>query len=294
MRNVHAEPDNTSAITSYAEREHLLATLDLGFRRDSDCTRLIHRLHSGPLRVQKPLYPEGESTCHVVIVHPPGGVVGGDELRVHASLEHSARALLATPGAAKWYRANGHVSKQQLKLELEPQSVVEWLPQETIFFNGADVVLDSDIALQGDAQYIGCEIMCFGRTAHGERFSQGRLRQRLKITRDNTPIWFEQGDLSADSPMMTSPLGLRGYTVCATLIAAGVRPKVNCLEELRARCEPIAVEGQFGASQLKSVVVTRFLCNSSEIARELMLTAWSVLRPALLGQVAHVPRIWTT
>ncbi len=294
MRTLFADSDNTNAIVSSAEREHLLATLALGFRRDGDCTRLIHRLHSGPLRVQKPLYPEGEATCHVVIVHPPGGVVGGDELRVHASLETGARALLATPGAAKWYRANGHVSKQQLNLEVEPQAVLEWLPQETIFFNGADVVLNSDIALQGDAQYIGCEILCFGRTAHGERFTKGRLRQRLKITRDGKPLWFEQGDLSADSPMMTSPLGLRGYTVCATLIAAGVPPTASCLDEVRARCEPIAVDGQFGASQLKSVIVTRFLCNSSEVARELMLTAWSVLRPALLGQVAHVPRIWTT
>jgi urease accessory protein len=222
-------------------------------------------------------------------------VVGGDELRVQAELENGARALLSTPGAAKWYRANGHVSKQQLKLQLAPSAVVEWLPQETIFFNGADVVLDSEIALEGDAQYLGCEILCFGRTAHGERFTHGRLRQRLKITRDSKPIWFEQGDLKADSRMMTSPLGLAGYSVCATLIVAGANaPAAGCLDEVRARCEPIAVEGQFGASQLKSVVVVRYLCNSSEVARELMLTAWSVLRPALLGQVAHVPRIWNT
>ena len=99
--------------------------------------------------------------------------------------------------------------------------MLEWLPQETIFFNGADVVLDSEIALEGDAQYLGCEILCFGRTAHGERFTQGRLRQRLMITRDDKPIWFEQGDLRADSRMITSPLGLAGYTVCATLIVAG-------------------------------------------------------------------------
>jgi urease accessory protein len=295
MRISTAESDNTSVTQAEHERAHLLATLELGFRRDGDCTRLIHRLHSGPLRVQKPLYPEGEATCHVVIVHPPGGVVGGDELRVQAELEKGSRALLSTPGAAKWYRANGHVSKQQLKLQLAPNAVLEWLPQETIFFNGADVVLDSEIALEGDAQYLGCEILCFGRTAHGERFTQGRLRQRLMIKRDDKPIWFEQGDLRADSRMMTSPLGLAGYTVCATLIVAGANaPAAGCLDEVRARCEPMAVEGQFGASQLKSVVVVRYLCNSSEVARELMLTAWSVLRPALLGQVANVPRIWNT
>lgn len=295
MRTTTVESVNTGGTGLPDKRAHLLATLNLGFRRDGDCTRLIHRLHSGPLRVQKPLYPEGESTCHVVIVHPPGGVVGGDELRMQTELENGARALLSTPGAAKWYRANGHVSKQQLKLQLASSAALEWLPQETIFFNGADVILDSDIALQDDAHYIGCEILCFGRTAHGERFTQGRLRQRLSITRNGTPIWFEQGDLSAQSRMMTSPLGLGGYTVCATLIAAS--PAVtatSCLHEVRARCEPMAVEGRFGASQLKSVIVVRYLCNSSEVARELMLTAWSVLRPALLGQVAHVPRIWNT
>ena len=274
---------------------HWLATLDLGFERDGDTTRLIRREHTGPLRVQKPLYPEHPSTCHAIIIHPPGGVVGGDELRMQVDAGPKARAFLSTPGAAKWYRANGHRSRQQLRMRVAAGAALEWLPQETILFNAADVVFDTIIDLGADARYIGCEILCFGRKASGETFEQGQVRQSMMIRREGKPLWLEQGALAAGSRQMQSPLGLGGYSVCASLIAVGSTNSTALLTPLREQCAASSEgHGQFGVTHMKSVIIARYLGNNSEVARRVMLAAWQVLRPALLERDAVIPRIWNT
>lgn len=278
-----------------AGADHWIASLKLGFERDGDTTRLMRREHFGPLRVQKPLYPEHPSTCHAIIVHPPGGVVGGDELQIDVDAGPEARALLSTPGAAKWYRSNGHRSRQQLRIRIATGAALEWLPQETIFFNAADIALDTIIDLSGDATYLGCEILCFGRSASGETFDQGRVQQAMTIRRDGKPLWLEQGVLHGGSRQMRSPLGLSGYPVCASLIAVGSAASAPLLNSLREQCTAGSDgRGQLGVTQMKSVIVVRYLGEASEIARNVMLTAWQVLRPALSGRDAVVPRIWKT
>lgn len=273
---------------------HCEARLALGFALQ-DGTRMVERSHFGPLRVQKPLYPEGKDICHAIIVHPPGGVVGGDELEIGVHAGDNASAFITTPGAAKWYKANGKVSRQQVRIEAGAQSSLEWMPQETIFFDEADVCLDHEVVLGADASYIGCEILCFGRTASGETFSTGSVRQRTSIRRDGKLVWFEQGRLDASGSAMHSPLGLNGKTVCATLIAVGKTLPASAIAALREEAGAFSNDSSlFGATQMKSVIVTRYLGNSSEIARRVMTRAWQLLRPQLTGRDAVVPRIWNT
>jgi len=296
MRHV-ADPSASSASTPHltASSHHWLATLDLGFERDGDTTRLIRREHTGPLRIQKPLYPEHPSTCHAIIIHPPGGVVGGDELHIQVDTGQNARALLSTPGAAKWYRANGHRSRQRLRIRVAADAALEWLPQETILFNAADVVLDTIIDVGVDARYIGCEILCFGRKASGETFEQGQVQQSMLIRREGKPLWLEQGTLAAGGRQMLSPLGLGGNSVCASLIAVGGASSAALLTAVREQCAASGDgHGQFGVTHMKSVIIARYLGNSSEVARRVMLAAWQVLRPALLDREAVTPRIWNT
>lgn len=274
---------------------HLLATLALGFGRDGQTTRLTRREHFGPLRVQKALYPEGPDIAHAIIVHPPGGVVGGDELRIDVAVADGAAALVSTPGAAKWYRANGQVSRQRLSMDVGPDSALEWLPQETIFFNEADVQLETTVNLRGNARFIGCDILCFGRTASGEQFNAGRVRQQLRVLRDGQPLWLEQGRLLGGSAQMRSPLGLDGHTVCASLVAIGLPMSGALMQSLRERCSTAAGGvGKFGATQMKSALLVRYLGDSSEVARHVMLAAWQLLRPALLGRAPAELRIWNT
>ncbi|TNC79147.1 urease accessory protein UreD [Janthinobacterium lividum] len=264
----------------------------LGFALHDGVSRLVERTHSGPLRVQKPLYPEGGAVCHAIIIHPPGGVVGGDQLAVDATVGEGAHALLTSPGAAKWYRANGHVSGQHIVLRAGSGAAIEWLPQESIFFDQACVRLRHEVELAPDASYIGCDIVCLGRSASGEVFNTGSISQQVQIRRGGKLLWWEQGVLAGGGALMASPLGLAGHTVCATLIAVGMPVSPDVLAAVRGITAPAGAA--FGATHMKSLVVVRLLCGDSEAARRVMLAAWQLLRPAMLGRDAVVPRIWNT
>jgi len=286
------------------------AHLSLAFARDGAATRLTGRRHSGPLRVQKALYPEGPAVCHAIVIHPPGGVVGGDRLALDAVAGDGAHAVLTTPGAAKWYRANGRMSGQQVSLAAGRGAAIEWLPQESIFYDDAQVELEHDVQLADDAAYLGCEILCLGRRAAGESFNTGRIRQCTRIRRGGKLLWWEQGVLTPHT--MASPLGLDGHTVCATLLAVGTAFPAELLAALRALGAPVAADtagtvdiaGGTGPAAAKArwgatlagrhVLVVRHLGHDSEAARELMLSALHLVRPALLGRAAHTPRSWRT
>lgn len=273
----------------------LQAKLALEFANIDGSSRLVARDHFGPLLVQKPLYPEGREVCHAVIIHPPGGVVGGDQLEISAHVGAAAKVQITTPGAAKWYKANGHTSQQKITLSVNKGAALEWAPQETIFFNNANVNIDHQVILENDAAYVGCEILCFGRTASGETFNSGRIKQRTSIRRNGTMIWLEQIRLHGESTAMHGPLALSGKPVCATLLLTG-KPMPQALIDL-VREESVGIaggSGQIGVSQLKTLTVVRYLGNSSEAARHIMLCAWGLFRPEILGRPAIVPRMWNT
>jgi urease accessory protein len=264
------------------------ASLRLEFADDAGATRLVRRVHAGPLRVQKALYPEGPRACHVIVVHPPGGVVGGDRLDVDMRLGAGSHVCATTPGAAKWYRANSGrpASRQDVRLRVGDGAALEWLPQESIFYDGAAVELEHEVELAADAVYIGSEILCFGRRAMGERFVRGQVRQRTRIHQAGRLVWHEQGRM--DAAGLASLLGLGGNSVCATLLAVGKPLPAPLQARLRAELPGLAL------SQVKSVFVARHLGVDAESARAAMLGVWRVVRPHLLGMDARVPRIWHT
>jgi urease accessory protein len=271
------------------------AALTLGFADDGGTTRLFNKIHYGPLRVQKALYPEDAKVCHAIIVHPPGGVVGGDRLQIDIGVGAQGHAFISTPGAAKWYKANGKTSRQEVHLHVGENAALEWLPQETIFFDTANVVLDQHVELAAGATFIGCEILCMGRRGHGEQFNAGTVRQRISIRREGRLLWWEQGAMLGGQ--LDSPLTLDGKTVCATLIAAGLPLAPAVLSALLADIRAdIKADGEhvFGVTHTKGVLVARHLGDDSETARRLMLNVWRRVRPLLLGLAAVTPRIWQT
>ncbi|MGO4468553.1 urease accessory protein UreD [Pseudoduganella sp. RAF53_2] len=273
--------------SNHSQHEAWHARLALGFTHAHGATRLTRREHHGPLRVQKPLYPEDQQVCHAIVVHPPGGVVGGDHLDIAVQAAAGTHAVLTTPGAAKWYRANGKVSRQQVSLHAAGRAAIEWLPQEAIFYDETIAELEHDVELNADASYIGCDIICLGRRASGERFRSGRVAQRCRIRRGGKLLWWEQGVITPEA--LRSRFGLRGQSVCATMLAVGASLSISALQEVRAIGGP-----HFGASLLRNLLVVRHIGDDSEAARALMLDAWRVLRPHVMQRAATPLRSWHT
>ena len=261
------------------------AELSLGFRYEDNRTVLAEKFFNGPLVVQKPLYPEGNAVCHAIVVHPPAGIVGGDQLSLRVSAEPQSSALLTTPGAGKWYRSAGPWASQKLRFDVEGS--MEWLPQESIVFDGALADMESEVNLGADATYIGWEILCLGRAGSGERFSKGRIELRNKIYRCGMPVWRERGAIDAGGRLMRSPAGLNGKSVCATLIAAA--PQID--SSVVKACREIA---EVSVTLLPGLLIARHLGDSSEMAKQRFVELGQILRPAIHGRAAQPPRIWRT
>ncbi len=268
------------------------AELTLGFVRRHQRSVLARRHHRGPLVVQKALYPEGDAICHAIILHPPGGVAGGDQLKMSVDVGIDAHALLTTPGAGKWYKANGAEASQHLALTVADNAVLEWLPQESIVYDAARVIWDTKVNLSDFARYAGWEITCLGRQACGEKFGSGRLRQGLQIYRSSHLIWGEHGIVSGGDALLTSLVGLRGCPVYATfVVAAGM-----ITPQLLDACRSMAASdgGQVGVSALPEIFVGRYLGHSAQAARQYFEALWAVLRPWYAGVASERPRIWNT
>ena len=215
---------------------HWRANLDLCFTRHHHRTLLAARSHRGPLQIQKALYPEGPGVCHVTVLHPPGGVAGGDALAVTARLESGSRVCLTTCGATKWYRCPRAGAQQQLNFSVEAGGALEWLPRESILFDGSKAAMQLDVDLAPGAHFIGWEILCFGRRASGEGWHSGGLRLHTRIRQAGHPLWCERANLLAGSGFDSSPVGLGGYSVSGTLVAAGHRHRRGIAGRLPCRC----------------------------------------------------------
>lgn len=269
------------------------AGLELGFERHGAATRLARRAHHGPLRVQKPLYPEGPGICHAIVLHPPAGIAGGDRLDIRVEVGAGAQALLTTPGAGKWYRSAGPLAEQVVSLKVGAGAAAEWLPQESIVFSGAEARMRTAVDLAEGARYVGVETLCFGRRASGEAFDRGSLRLASDIRLDGRPLWRERGRITGGSPLLDSPVGLAGFSLCTTVLAAGVDVDAGTLAACRGAM-PREAGAHCGLSAVPKLFVGRYLGHSAESAREWFVTLWQHLRPVLLGREAAVPRIWNT
>jgi urease accessory protein len=269
------------------------ASLALGFARRGDSTILARREHCGPLRVQKVLYPEGPDLCHAIVLHPPAGIAGGDQLDIRTEADAGAHVLLTTPGAGKWYRSGGAQSSQQVHLKVGAGATAEWLPQESIVFSGAQARMRTAVDMEEGARFVGVETLCFGRRASGETFERGSLHLATDIRMGGKLLWRERGVIDGGSPLLHSPIGLAGFSVCSTVLVAGREIEA---ETLRA-CRAVAASesgARCGVSVMPQLFVGRYLGHSAQAAREWFIELWQHLRPTIVGREAVVPRIWNT
>jgi urease accessory protein len=275
------------------------AGLSLGFEarhegEEKTVTRLVRRKHHGPLRVQRPFYPEGRhGCCHVYLLHPPGGLVSGDELRIEAGVGEGAHVLLTTPAAAKLYKADSHgvAWGQHTRLQVAKNGILEYLPQETLAFDGSRGEQTTTIELETGAKCIGWEILALGRPASKLPFVSGHLEQRFRLLMDGRPLWLERQPMDPAHPRFKGHWGQGGATVQATLWVVGLEDEAAAIEELR---ETLPASHRWAVTRRRGVVLLRYLGQERNEAWALCQQAWELLRPLLTGKAAIVPRIWLT
>lgn len=273
------------------------ARLTLTFAARARATRLARAEHEGPLRVQRPFYPEGQDgPCHVYVLHPPGGVVSGDRLALDVTLAPHTSALLTAPGASKLYRARGErdASVHQT-FRLGAGALLEWLPHETIVFDGARAHTSTEVVLEADATYAGWELVCLGRPASGERFRAGALRTALSIARDGVPAFGERGRFVGGDVLLEAPWGLAGRPVLASFVVASRQAEDAWVEAVRdALADVESASGLWGVTRVPAGIVLRYVGGSVREARALFERTFAVLRPLYAGRAAVHPRIWST
>jgi len=276
-------------------RDEWQAELTLRFARWEGGTVLVERRQRGPLTVQKALYPEGPDICHAVIIHPPGGIAGGDRLSIGIEVEKNSCAVITTPTATKWYKAAGRSSRQEIIIRLGEGSALDWLPQENLYFNAARARSVFKLEVAPTASAIGWEMALLGRQAAGEKWDAGSIHSSTEIFRpDGAPLWIEQLFLEGTDPLLESPQGMAGYKALGTLWAIGPGCTSVLSTELNSGL-PFEPALRAGATALPNgVLLLRCLAAEIEPLRQLMIDCWMRLRPLLLGFASRRLRLWAT
>ncbi|MEM9488512.1 MAG: urease accessory protein UreD [Myxococcota bacterium] len=269
------------------------ASLDLVFERRGERTALGRARHSGPLRVQRPFYPEDEAVCHVYLLHPPGGVAGGDTLSITIDVARAGHAVITTPAAGKFYRSAGALASQDVRCRVAAEACLEYLPQETIFFDGCRARQSIRAELAPGAGFIGWDISVLGRRASGEGFANGSALSRFELWRDGHPLWLEHSRYIGGSPALDAAWSMRGQSVHGTLLCVGAGDPSAALRQHIAGWSERERE-HVAVTCIDGVTGVRFLADRAGRVAERFEELRALLRPVLAGRPAVTPRIWAT
>lgn len=262
------------------------AALELGFVAKNAKTVLAHRKYYGPLTVQRPFYPEG-GVCHVYVLHPPGGIVAGDRLSISASAAAESQALITTPAAGKFYRSGGAQASQSVSLNVASNATLEWLPQETIIYEGARLVSNMNIELEAEAGFIGWEVLALGRPAAGEGFDSGEATLNWRISRAGQLFYRER--LRLDAIAFAARWGLNGESACGTLFACPASQA-----HLEAVQQLIGDHPSRGVTRIDDMLICRAIDARADRLRDFFQQVWQLIRNDIVHRPACAPRIWAT
>lgn len=271
--------------------------LDLVYAQRQGSTVLVRNQNVAPLKVQRPFYPEGQEICHSAILHTAGGVVGSDRLSYKIHLQPKAQALITTAAASKIYRSNGAQAKQNLDIQLDAGACLEWLPQETIVFNGAIYRQDLRVELATEARWIGWEITRFGRSARGEKFYTGEWRSHTEVWQQGIPLWIDRQRLPGSEEVFHSPHGLAGQSVTGSLIYIGREVTQELVQKARTLFLPptpysLPPTPSAGVTRLSCGLLCRYRGSGTTEVRNWFTAVWKLLRQSELARSSCVPRVW--
>lgn len=314
--------------TVTAERDGWAAKLDLDFYLAGGASQVRYS-HRGPLRVQRPFYPElkRKDVCHVYMLHPPGGVVGGDRLCINVAAREGSHSVTTTPGATKFYKSSRQQGQLEQVLTVSAGGVLEWLPQENIFFNQCNASVSTVVRLEQGAGFCGWDIQCLGRPAGGHGFEEGCVSCRMQLLKDGRPLFVDhlQENRALGSSVLGKSTAMRNFTVSGTMLfysplvreasqldelitlISGFKKSVPAKTEAKVRTQPdvnraaktpLAAE-EFGNAEIaftriEGLLVCRYLGHRADDAKRFFAQVRAGSRQTLFGLEAHEPRIWAT
>ncbi|HEY9631888.1 MAG TPA: urease accessory protein UreD [Coleofasciculaceae cyanobacterium] len=272
-------------------------SLDLVYAYRDGQTLPIHAQMQAPLKVQRPFYPEGQAVCHSVVLHTAGGIVGGDRLSQIIHLEPNAHALITTAAASKVYGRGARLcalaeARQTIQIQVDTNACLEWLPLETIVFDGAMYRQDLRVELAPGASWLGWEITRFGRSARGEKFLQGEWRSHTEVWQQGLPLWIDRQWLPASEEIFNSSHGLAGQPLVASLAWVGQPVSPELVEKARMLWSANERQGEAGVTQLISGLLCRYRGSSTMEMRNWFTEVWQLLRLSFLGRPSCPPRVW--
>lgn len=272
------------------------ARLHLSYQNEAARTVARFR-HDGPLRILQSLYPEGDTVCHNVLVHPPGGLVGGDTLDIDIEAADGSHGLITTPGASRFYRSEGELALQRTRIRLAAGARLEWLPLEAICYSGCQAENRLAIEVAPGAELIGWDVTALGLPNANQPFERGTYLQHIEVP----GVWLERGRIdAADHRLLQSPIGLGGHRCMASLFFVAGSPVARArrdalLAHARTLLEASPLFDSAGAtSPHAEVVVLRVLAPVVEPAMQLLRQVWQAWRSELWQLPAATPRIWAT
>ncbi len=266
--------------------------LNLTYQYQNDSTQLKAAYSQAPLKIQRSFYPEGQAICHNTILHTAGGIVGGDRLSQQIHLHPQTHAVITTAAAAKVYRSTGNLAKQTIQIQVEKGAYCEWIPRESIIFNGAIYRQDLRVDLGDKACWLGWEITRFGRTARGEQFLMGDWRSCTEVWQNNKPLWIDRQWLPGGETSIHHPHGLRGQPIVGTLCWVGQPISKDLLKKARNLWNSQETNGEAGVTQLLSGLLCRYRGKSTQEVVNWFTKVWQLLRQTHHKQVAILPRVW--
>tara|TARA_R110001583_G_scaffold102853_7_gene249551 strand:+ start:1759 stop:2706 length:948 start_codon:yes stop_codon:yes gene_type:complete len=305
LNSVMNTATNNLTITS-APKNAWLASLSLEFSLTTSGSQLTRTIRNGPLTVQKAFYPEGPDCAHIYLLHPPAGIVSGDELRINIQVNEQAHSLVTTPGANRFYRAREDLTigdskqVQHCEIFLAEQAKCENFPLETIVYEGADGVNTVDVNLKNDSAYLGWDITCLGLPRSNQFFKNGRYTQLNRVYCEDTLIYHDRIAIKPDNQIHQHMAGLNNHNVFATFMAYAPEGLITeaqhkvLIGQLRDYIIEENAEQKISISKIRQLLVIRYLGQHAEECKALFIQLWQKIRPLYLNKEANIPRIWHT
>jgi urease accessory protein len=262
---------------------------EIAFARDGRVTALARLYQRAPCRVLFPDAEQGDPPLAALLT-TSGGLAGGDEIRIGVAADAGAACTIVSQAAEKVYRSLGADAVVMTTLAVGPGAYLEWLPQETILFDGARLKRRITATLAPEGRLLACEMIAFGRAARGEHLIGGRWFDAWEIRRGGALAWTDAIALEDDVGVaLASPLAFAGAAAYATAVYVGADAERH-LATARGLVESGASRG--GASQVGGVLLARFLGGSAQAVRADLVRYLCGMRNAVAGLPARLPRLW--